>query len=52
MKIVQTIGKWAEKSMFTYQIFNAYVRFRQRMNAKKIRENWQTSIFEEFFTET
>lgn len=35
MKIVNTIGRWAEKSMFIYRIFNAYVRFRQRINAKK-----------------
>ena len=35
MKIVQIIGKWAEKSMFTYKIFNVYVRFRQKMLAQK-----------------
>lgn len=29
------IGKWAEKYMIAYRLFNSYVRFRQRINAKK-----------------
>lgn len=35
MIITQYIGKWAERSIITYKIFNLYVRFRQKINAKK-----------------
>lgn len=34
-RLTHYIGKWAEKSMITYKLFNSYVRFRQRINARK-----------------